>query len=112
MENTGDYLTWSSKKMTFSYLHYESSGKTIAKLAVLLSQIDPDVGYSDWMRALMAIFYETGGSEEGFELADTWSSGGCKYKGAKQIRSMWRCFKPDHPRPVKFGTLVRMAKQV
>lgn len=97
--------------MAFSYLNYGSFGKTIVKLAVQLSQIDPDVGYGDWMRALMVIFYETGGSEEGFELADEWSSGGCKYRGTKDVRSTWRGFKPDYPNPVRMGTLIRMAKR-
>ena len=97
--------------MTFSYLHYEPSSKTIATLAALLNHIDPDVGFDDWMRVLMVIFYETSGSEDGFELADTWSSEGCKYKGTKDVRRMWRCFKPDHPKPVRIGTLIRMAKQ-
>lgn len=97
--------------MTFSYLHYQTSGKTIAKLAVVLNQIDPDVHYEDWMRALMVIFYETGGSEEGFALADEWSSGGSKYRGTKDVRSTWRGFKPDYPNPVRMGTLIRMAKR-
>jgi len=97
--------------MSFSYLNYESSDKTIAKLAVLLSQIDPDVGYSDWITALMVVFYETRGSEEGFELADAWSSEGCKYRNDNEVRSKWRCFKPNHPKPVRMGTLIRMAKR-
>ena len=100
-----------SSIMTFSFLHYESSGKTIAKLAVLLAQIDPDVGYSDWVAALMAIYYETHGSEQGFDLADDWSSWGHKYLGTKDVRSKWRCFKPDHPNPIRIGTLVRLAKR-
>lgn len=96
--------------MSFSYLDYASSTKTIAKLAVLLNQIDPDVGYDDWVRALMVIFYETRGSDEGFELADAWSSKGGKYGGTKDVRSKWRCFRHDHPNPVRIGTLIRMAK--
>lgn len=81
----------------------------LMKIHALLKHIDPDVHYCDWIRILMVIFYESGGSEEGFELADYWSSQGYKYKGEKDIRSKWRHFKPDYAKPVRIGTLVRMA---
>jgi hypothetical protein len=97
--------------MTFSYLNYESSGKTITKLAQQLARIDPDIGYCDWIQALMVIFNETRGSEEGFELADDWSSAGAKYRGTKDIRSKWRHFKLDHPNPVRFASLIRIAQR-
>ena len=81
----------------------------LTNLAALLEHIDPDVPYSDWIRVLMVIFYEFGGSEDGFELADYWSSQGYKYKGVKDVRDKWRHFKPHYASPVKMGTLVRMA---
>lgn len=83
----------------------------LAYLTELLWQIDPDVGYSDWFRVLMVIFYATDGSEEGFELADCWSSKGSKYKGTREIRSKWRSFDPDCSNPVGIGTLVRIARK-
>ena len=86
----------------------DSSSK-LTKLTSLLEQIDPDVHYGDWIRALMVIFYETGGSDDGFELADYWSSKGDKYKGTKDVRARWRCFKPHIANPVRMGTLVWMA---
>jgi hypothetical protein len=97
--------------MTSACLNFDSSNATITKLASLLSQIDPDVDYRNWMLALMVVFYETRSSEEGFELADQWSSGGTKYRGERDVRRMWRSFNPNHPRPVRMGTLVRLAKQ-
>jgi hypothetical protein len=87
-----------------------SSEHVLAQLSSLLADLDPDVSYPDWCRALMVIFNETRGSEEGFELADSWSSGGCKYRGTSDIRSMWRSFKLDHQYGVRIGTLVRMVK--
>lgn len=89
---------------------YKFTNRILSKLPPLLDKIDPDIHYGDWVRVLMAIYYETGGSEEGFDLADTWSSKGGKYLGTKDVRSTWRSFKPNHPNPIRIGTLVRMAK--
>jgi len=82
----------------------------LEKISELLQYIDPDVHYAEWIRVLMVIFNETGGSETGFELADAWSSNGYKYKGEKDVRARWRCFKPHIANPVKMGTLVRMVE--
>ena len=82
---------------------------TLTKITALLEHIDPDVGYYEWIRVLMVIYYETEADEAGFALADDWSSQGYKYKGEKDIRAKWRCFKPHIANPVKMGTLVRMA---
>jgi len=98
------YSTWSRKGRV-------ANSRNISRIPSLLSQIDPDVGYGDWMRVLMAIYYETDGSEDGFELADEWSSKGDKYLGTKDVRSTWSSFKPNHPNPVRIGTLIRMAKR-
>jgi len=57
----------------------------------------------------MGIYHESGASEEGFELANTWSSQGQKYKGEKEIRSKWRSFTLKLQRPVTIGTLINMA---
>ena len=82
----------------------------LEKISELLQYIDPDVHYFEWIRVLMVIFNETGGSEAGFELADAWSSNGYKYKGKKDVRAKWRGFKLDIANPVKMGTLVRMVE--
>ena len=87
----------------------QDSSSKLMKIHALLKHIDPDLVYSDWIRVLMVIYYETNGSEEGFDLADYWSSKGNKYKGEHDVRAKWRHFKPDYARPVKMGTLVRMA---
>jgi hypothetical protein len=77
-------------------------------LKALLARINPDCGYDDWLRMLMGIFYHTGGSDDGFKIADTWSSGGSKYCGENAIRAKWNSFDPEHPRPVTIGTIISM----
>jgi uncharacterized protein YeaO (DUF488 family) len=85
----------------------------IEKLQILerlLECIDPDIGYDDWLRAGMAVFYETAGSCDGMELYNSWSSKGGKYEGLPEIEKKWRTFSLEHPRPVRMGTLVMMAQ--
>jgi hypothetical protein len=87
----------------------EGIGQIVARLNALLDHIDPDIGYEDWLHVLMAIFYETGGSEAGFALADAWSSKGSKYRGRSEIEAKWRSFKPDATSPITIATIIRMA---
>jgi hypothetical protein len=85
-------------------------GGDLQKLEGLLGTISADCGYEDWLHVLMAIFHESGGSEEGLALADRWSSKGAAYKGTKDVEAKWRSFRPDAAMPVTIGTLVKMAR--
>jgi|JI6StandDraft_1071083.scaffolds.fasta_scaffold375891_1 hypothetical protein len=81
----------------------------MGKLAQVVYQINPDSEYGNWITVLMVIFNESGGSDEGFNLADHWSSEGHeKYKGTKDVLAHWRHFKPNHPNPARLGSLIRM----
>jgi hypothetical protein len=101
-------------KMTQLYertkFNKESRGINLSRLETLLDQIDPDSCYPEWLRVLMAIFNESKGSEEGFNLANEWSSNGGSYKGEKEIRNKWRSFSLDTPNPITIATLYKMAK--
>ncbi len=88
----------------------QSSSEIIAQLQALLNFICADCDYQKWLRVLMAIYHTTGGSEEGFELADAWSSKGKTYKGAKEIRVKWNSFKSATSKPITIATLVKMAR--
>ena len=77
-------------------------------LVALLNQIDPDCGYQDWFRILAAIFHHTAGSEDGFAIANAWSSTSIKYKGEKEILAKWNSFDLDHPHAITIGTLIKM----
>ena len=79
-------------------------------LKALLAQIDADCGYDDWLRALMGVFHHTNGRDDGFEIADTWSRTGSKYKSANEICAKWNSFNLQHPRPVTLGTIISMVK--
>ena len=84
----------------------------ISTLREFVYQIDPDSEYGTWITVLMVIFNETRGSDEGFELADQWSSGGYeKYKDTKDVWSHWRYFRLDHPNPARLCTLIRIVEK-
>jgi hypothetical protein len=85
--------------------------RNLAKLPALLDHIDPDVSYPDWFSVLAAIHHETEGSEEGFELADAWSSGGKSYKGTGDVRRQWSHIKGGLRKPITLGTLIHMARR-
>jgi len=83
----------------------------VDKIIALLEHIDPDLLEPNWFRVLAAVFNGTGGSQAGLEIVDEWSSRGQKYRGIQDVQKRWRSFDPNHPHPVKIGTLVMMAKQ-
>lgn len=84
---------------------------SIGMLEVTIARIDPGCGYEEWFRVLAAIKYETEASEEGFALADRWSSGGHNYKGTRDVERYWRYIDINHPNPITFGSLKRMARK-
>lgn len=61
----------------------------------LLSKLDPDCGYTDWMGVGFALFHQFGGDVEACELWDRWSSQSGKYAstGMNSCESKWRTFK-------------------
>ncbi len=89
----------------------KSANSDLSKIAKFLDQIDPDLHYGDWVKVLMAIYTETNGSEDGFELADAWSSKGRKYKGTRDVRSTWNSLRIVQDKPITIGTLIWMAGQ-
>ncbi|NCP62015.1 MAG: AAA family ATPase [Alphaproteobacteria bacterium] len=70
----------------------------------MLSFLDPDMPYGDWLKIGMAI--QSGGY--GLSIWDDWSAKGNKYKTG-ECQSKWKGF--DGSGGVSFGTLVHMAKQ-
>ncbi len=83
---------------------------TLDRLRHTLDAICPDCGYEEWVRALMAIHTETGGSNEGLSLAIEWSAKGKKFSGDQIIGSKWRGFGQNKSYPVGIGTLLKMAQ--
>ncbi len=82
---------------------------SLSKLKILLDQIDPDSGYQDWLKAIMAVYHETNGSDEGLDLVDAWSSKGDKYESLSDVETTWRSLHSEHENPVTIATLFSLA---
>jgi hypothetical protein len=76
-------------------------------LATILSLLSADCGYEDWLQTMMAIYHETGGSDEGLNLADSWSSNGRSYKGRTEVELKWRSFKSGVENPITVRSLTK-----
>lgn len=77
-------------------------------IASMLSVLDPDCGYEQWIRIGMAVHQATGGT--GVELWSAWSENSVKYPGQKQIDAHWHSF-GKRENPVTLGTLYHYATQ-
>lgn len=89
----------------------DSPGNNLTRLRALLERIPSDCGYDEWLHTLMAIYHETGGSEDGFVIANNWSSKGNSYAGEKDIRIKWNSFKSGTANPITIATIIKMAKE-
>lgn len=98
--------------MTHTTQRNKSECRILGEIDAVLDHIDPSIGYTQWVKVLMAIKHETRGSDEGFELADRWSSAGNNYKGTNDVYKQWRCIKEGHKNPVTMGTLKWMARNM
>lgn len=72
----------------------------------LLSFINPDINYSDWVSVLMALHSEFGA--EGLPIAEAWSSRGSKYRRG-EVEQKWKRFRSGAG--VGMGTLCELARQ-
>ncbi len=64
-------------------------GVDTAKIEDMLSKLDPDCDRDQWFKIGAAVHHETSG--DGFDLWDSWSSGGQKYK-KEEMESQWLSF--------------------
>ena len=78
----------------------------------ILTHLDPDLGYSDWIKILAAVFNSTQGSDEGLELVDSWSSRGSKYPGVREVTNKWLSFRSDYDAKADFRTLLKEVQKV
>lgn len=78
------------------------------QLKALIDQLDADCGYDDWLHTGMATYHATGGSQEGLEIYDAWSSTSAKYPGFDEIQSKWTSFANPSGAPITIATILRM----
>lgn len=83
---------WRSLSEHAGFSSSEAGRGDLDAARAVLEQLDPDMGYHDWIRVGMALHHEFGGAYEGFELWDEWSSAGALYKGDDDLEFHWRTF--------------------
>ncbi|MDO9381551.1 MAG: PriCT-2 domain-containing protein [Hyphomicrobiaceae bacterium] len=80
------------------------------EVSYYLQFIPPDIEYPCWFKALGAIHHETGGGDEGFELAREWSEGDPRFDYL-QLETIWDKLDPDHAKPATLGYLIKLARE-
>jgi hypothetical protein len=84
-------------------LPYRDKHITVQEAEEMLSYLDPDMSYQDWVNVGMALH------SRGFNLSlwDTWSSKGTKYKSGECAKK-WQSF--NEGAGISIGTLIKMAQ--
>ena len=61
----------------------------------ILSKLDPNCGYADWLKVGAILHHQSGGDVEALEMWDRWSQGGSSYTatGEYSCENKWRTFK-------------------
>lgn len=77
-----------------------------------LYAIDPDeLSYEQWLEVVgFGLHYETGGSDEGFDLWDAWSSQSGKYTTSEYGRYKWDSIKNDKASNVTGQSIIHLAR--
>ncbi|MEM6483971.1 MAG: PriCT-2 domain-containing protein [Pseudomonadota bacterium] len=83
----------------------------LVQIEKLLDEVDPDVGYDDWLRSGMACHSASGGHSDGLETFDRWSSEGSKYPGRAELEKKYASFDHYSGDRVGVGSVVRLARE-
>jgi hypothetical protein len=70
----------------------EPVGMTEQQQWEVLSRLDPNCGYHEWIKVGMALHHENAGEDRGFGLWDSWSIAGHSYPGTDKLRQHWDSF--------------------
>ncbi len=83
---------------------------TIEQIEEALADMPDAELYDTWVDVGMALHHQFGGSDEGKELWDRWSSTAHNYD-ADEIEEKWASFGHYHGTPITFATVVKFAKE-
>lgn len=81
----------STGEADLSELH-ERLGWTLEQAREVLFGCDASASRETWLKALMAIHHELGGTPEALDLCDEWSATGSSYAGREDVEGRWRSF--------------------
>tara|TARA_B100001989_G_C24550011_1_gene473716 strand:- start:1761 stop:3197 length:1437 start_codon:yes stop_codon:yes gene_type:complete len=97
------FITKENASVNSSYSRTTVSRYSEADVQEMLSQLDPDMSYEEWLNIGMALH------SEGYDVSiwDNWSANGTKYK-PKECQKKWKSFNDD--KGITMGTLIKMAR--
>lgn len=88
----------------------DSLGVDLDTLRSALAVLPDDLSYDEWFSTGCALHHETGGSEEGFILWDSWSANSPKYTSEDYGRYKWDSMgKSDLAKPITARSLLKKA---
>jgi P4 family phage/plasmid primase-like protien len=85
-------------------------GLDIDDARLMLVGVDNE-DYDSWLRVGMSLHHEYEGSDEAFELWDTWSEGASNYTGREALETRWQGFGTKGGRPVTIKWLVKLTNE-
>jgi hypothetical protein len=85
------------------------TGVAAERLRGMLTRIDPDSEYHEWVKIGMALHHESEGDEWGLDLWDEWSSRGSKYRSYDDLVPHWRSFGSNRGRSVTVQSIINLA---
>lgn len=71
----------------------------------ILGKLDPDMEYPEWVKVGMAIHTNYGGSDDGLDKFDEWSSGSTKYE-SRRCEEKWNTFGNYNGKPVTLASYI------
>lgn len=84
-------------------------GVAADRIRGMLSRLDPDMDYNEWVKVGMALHHEAEGEDWGLALWDEWSAKGSKYQGEDNLHPHWRSFGSNRGRAVTIQSIIGMA---
>ncbi len=88
----------------------DTLGMPIDEMRDYLECMPADSADTDWLTVVMAIYHETGGSEEGYALLDEWSKTCPEKYDETGNRKRWESARNDaNPNPVTFKSVIKLA---
>lgn len=99
-----------------SLTHLPVPDLTIEQVESALAAIDPDCGYKEWYEIAAALrhqFTDEDLARQAYDIFDTWSSQGSKYRGEKETYTKWKSLRPyaKGRAPVTVRTLFKHAME-
>lgn len=83
----------------------------LSTISHALKYLNSSVDYPGWVQIGMAIHYESNGSEEGFQLWDSWSANADNYPTEEFLRDKWDTFNGAGRTPVTGKSILHLARR-